>query len=221
MESTVDEGVAAMRALTDHLLALVEHKRRHPSGDLLGGLTSDGAFTDEEVAGVGVLLLTAGHETVASTLGLGTFALLCHPDQMELVRAGIPTMEAVVEELLRYLPVFHHGVPRTTLEDVDLGGSLMRAGETVTVSLPDANRDPERFDDPAGLDVVRDTRGHLAFGHGVHQCIGQHLARIEMRAGFTGLVRRFPRLRLAVAPQDVALSGQAGLFGLHRLPVTW
>src|SRR5262249_46786490 len=126
-----------------------------------------------------------------------------------------------VDELLRYLTIFHFGVPRTPLEDVDVGGVLMRAGESVTVSLPAANRDPARFADPDVLELVRPARGHVAFGFGVHQCIGQNLARVQMRTASPPLLRRFPTLRLTVGPHDVRLSGDMGFYGVHHLPVTW
>jgi cytochrome P450 len=107
------------------------------------------------------------------------------------------------------------------VEDVELEGRIIRAGETVTLSLPAANRDPARFDNPDRLDVTRPAAGHLAFGYGIHMCIGQHLARIEMRTGFAGLIRRFPSLHLAVPPEDVAMRDNMIVYGVERLPVAW
>jgi cytochrome P450 len=131
-------------------------------------------------------------------------------------------VDNAVEELLRYLTVFHFGVPRTPLQDLEFGGRWLRAGESVTVSLPAANRDPDWFaDDPDRLDVERPTAGHLAFGHGAHQCLGQNLVRMELRAALPALFLRFPRLRLAVAPEEVPLASDMSVYGVHHLPVTW
>jgi cytochrome P450 len=111
---------------------------------------------------------------------------------------------------------------RAALEDVELNGQLIKAGESVTISIQAANRDPEMFADPDTLDMHRNTTGHLAFGHGIHQCLGQQLARVEMRVAFPSLFARFPTLRLAVPPEDVPLRpDHQNIYGVHRLPVTW
>src|SRR5690606_9225429 len=121
-----------------------------------------------------------------------------HPGQLAAVRDEPETAERAVEELLRYLSIVQFGPTRAATEDVRIGGHTIRAGESVTVSLGAANRDPEQFGDADRLDVRRPPAPHLAFGHGVHQCLGQQLARIEMRVALPALLRRFPRLRLAV-----------------------
>jgi cytochrome P450 len=221
LEVTAEEANAAMAVLDAFLLDLVRRRRREPAADLLSTLTASGELTDEELTGVGVLLLTAGHETVASMLGLGTLALLCHPAQARLLRDGGVDVPGAVEELLRYLSIFHFGVPRTPLQDVEIAGVPMRAGESVTISIPAANRDPDRFEEPDVLDLTRSARGHLAFGFGVHQCIGQGLARVQMHIAYPALLRRFPGLRLAVPLPEVRLSGDMGFYGVHQLPVTW
>ncbi len=221
LEVTADEASEAMAVLDALLLDLVRRRRQEPAGDLLSALTASGELSDDELTGVGVLLLTAGHETVASMLGLGTFALLCHPEQLRRLRDGDVDVPNAVDELLRYLTIFHFGVPRTPLEDVEVGGVLIRAGESVTVSLPAANRDPAQFTDPDVLDLSRPVRGHLAFGYGVHQCIGNNLARVQGRIAYPALLRRFPTLSLAVPPEDVRLSDDMGFYGVYHLPVTW
>ncbi|MFJ7266939.1 cytochrome P450 [Streptomyces sp. NPDC099050] len=221
LEASADEAVRAMEALTGFLVDLVRHKRRLPEDDVLSALATDSGLGDLEVAGAGVLLLTAGHETVASMLGLGTFALLSHPAQLEALRGDPELIDDAVEELLRYLTIFHFGVPRMPLEDVEVDGQVFRGGESVTHSLATANRDPRRFEEPDVLDIGRTPLSHLAFGHGVHQCIGQNLARLEMRVGYAALLRRFPRLRLAVPAANVRLADDAGFYGVHELLVTW
>ncbi|XYH97103.1 cytochrome P450 [Sorangium sp. So ce1128] len=221
LEVSAEEAAASMVKLTDFLRALVRQKRERPCDDLLSELAIRDDFDDEELAGLGVLLLTAGHETSASMLGLGTFALLSHPEQLALLRDNPALVDNAVEELLRYLTIFQFGVPRTPLEDVVLEGHLIRAGESVTLSLPAANRDPRQFEAPDKLDITRPVRGHVAFGFGIHQCIGQTLARVEMRVGYPALLRRFPTLRLAVPSEEVVLSSDAGFYGVHRLLVAW
>ena len=154
-------------------------------------------------------------------LGLGTFALLRHPEQLAALRQNPHLIDTAVEELLRYLTVVQFGLHRTALEDVQLNGQLIKAGQAVTVSLTAANRDPHRFDDPDRLDLSRTPGGQVAFGYGVHQCLGRQLARTEMRVAFLALLRRFPTLRLEVLPQDVPMCDDQQLYGVRRLPVTW
>ncbi|MEV4191360.1 cytochrome P450 [Streptomyces toxytricini] len=221
IDATAAEAEAAMGELDAFLTELARHRRRAPGEDLLSALAAGGELTTAEVAGVGALLLSAGHETTAGSLGLGTFALLCHPGEAARLADDPSLARSAVEELLRYLTIFHFGVPRSPLEDVVLEGRTLRAGESVTVSLSAANRDPARFADPDRLDLARPASGHLAFGHGPHQCIGQHLARTEMRIAFPALFTRFPGLKLAVPPSEVPLGEDMGFYGVHRLPVAW
>jgi cytochrome P450 len=204
-----------------YLAELVAAKRAEPGSDLLSGLVTGGQLSDEELTGMGMLLLTAGHETTANMLALGAFALLRHPDQADRLRADPSLASNAVEELLRYLTITHIGPIRVAKADVELAGRTIRAGETVTLSLPVANRDPERFGDPDRLDLDRAAGTHLAFGHGIHQCLGQQLARAELRVAYPALLRRFPTLTLAVPPEEVPLRTRATMYGVHRLPVTW
>ncbi|GIH19325.1 cytochrome P450 [Rugosimonospora africana] len=219
-EVTLEDKMAAYGALTMYLAELVTHKRAEPGEDILSDLARHDDLTIEELTGAAFLLLLAGHETTANMLALGTFALLEHPEQLAELRANPDLMPDAVEELLRYLSIadiFY----RYATEDIELGGETIREGSTVVVSLLAANHDPERFDNPDTLDIHRKARGHLSFGHGVHQCLGQQLARIEMRAGFEGLLRRFPGLKLAVPAGEVRLRTDMNIYGVHELPVTW
>ncbi|MGI5428703.1 cytochrome P450 [Streptomyces sp. CA-179760] len=209
----------AYAALLQYLNELVPAKRAEPTDDLLSELTASD-LTDEELAGIGGLLLAAGLDTTANMLALGTFALLSNPDQLEALRADPGLAGQAVEELLRYLSVADP-ILRAALEDVEVEGQLIRAGETVTVSVQAANRDPHRFPDPDRLDIRRKSTGHLSFGHGAHQCLGQQLARVEMAVVFPALLARFPTLRLAVPPQEVPLRERANIYGVISLPVTW
>jgi len=167
------------------------------------------------------LLLAAGHETTANILALGTFALLSFPDQLRALRADPALIADAVEELLRYLSIGQFGMVRGARENIELDGQLIRSGESVCVSIPAANRDPARFDEPDVLDVRRSAGGHLGFGYGIHQCLGQQLARTEMRIGFTALLAGLPSLRLAVDPRGVPLRDDMQIYGVHELPVAW
>ena len=210
---------AAMGGLGGYIADLVEEKRRSPTDDLLSDLTASD-LTSEELVAVGSLLLGAGLDTTANMIGLGVFALLTHPDQVPVMREGPEAVEGAVEELLRYLTIAHTTV-RVALEDVELDGRVIRAGETVTIAAQAADRDPEKFADPDTLDLRRNTAGHLAFGHGPHQCLGQQLARVELRVALAGLFGRFPTLRLAAPADEVRVREHADVHGVHGLPVTW
>ncbi|QLY31720.1 cytochrome P450 [Nocardia huaxiensis] len=219
-DQTLEEKMAAFGAMTSYLAGLVVAKRAEPGEDILSDLARDDDLGIEELVGIAFLLLLAGHETTANMLALGTFALLEHPDQLAALRENPELMPDAVEELLRYLSVadiFY----RYATEDIELGGETITKGSTVVLSLLAANRDPERFENPDTLDVHRKARGQVAFGHGPHQCLGQQLARIEMRAGFAGLLRRFPTLRLAIPADEVKLRTDMNIYGVHELPVTW
>ncbi|GAA3699236.1 cytochrome P450 [Nonomuraea antimicrobica] len=221
LETKSADAVAAMRRIWAYLHGLIERKRKDPADDLLSGLIEGGELTDEELTGVGVLLLIAGHETTANMLGLGTYALLTNPAQLAALREDPSLIDNAVEELLRYLTIIHLGPIRTALEDVEIEGTTIKAGESVTIHLPVANRDPARFADGEDLDVTRPAGGHLTFGHGIHQCLGQQLARAEMRIAYPALLRRLPGLRLAVTPEEVPMRSEMSIYGVHRLPVTW
>ncbi|SEP53153.1 cytochrome P450 [Amycolatopsis saalfeldensis] len=218
-DAAPEDQFAAYGELQKYVRGLVLAKRAAPTDDLLSDLTTTD-LTDDELAGVGTFLLGAGLDTTANMLALGTFALLRNPGQLALLR-GPDGAERAVEELLRYLTIAHTGV-RVALEDVEVDGQLIKAGESVAVSLQAANRDPAKFADPDALDLSRKATGHLAFGHGIHQCLGQQLARVELRVALPALFTRFPTLRLAVPPEDVPLRpGHQNIYGVIRLPVTW
>ncbi|MCC5576129.1 cytochrome P450 [Microtetraspora sp. AC03309] len=216
-----DEELVAAYIATQHYLAeLVAAKRANPTDDVLSDLL-DSDLTDEELRGVALILLSAGFDTTANMLALGTFALLRNPEQLAALRAEPALTDGAVEELLRYLSVAKTFM-RTALEDVELGGQTIKAGTAVILSYGTANRDPERFTDPHVLDLRRQDGGHLAFGHGIHQCLGQQLARVEMRVALPALINRFPTLRLAVPADEVALRPEtADIYGVKSLPVTW
>ncbi|MEV4889366.1 cytochrome P450 [Nonomuraea sp. NPDC055795] len=215
-----ESAQAAMIRLTGYIRGLVE---RGPAEGVLAELIANGSgLTHEELANIGLGLLTAGHETTAHMISLGVLALMEHPGQLAALAADPELMDSAVEELLRYLSILHLGAPnRVALEDVELDGVIVRAGETVTVSLPAANRDPEVFTGPERLDLARpEARENLGFGHGAHLCLGHNLARMEMAVAYRELFARRPALRLAVPSDQVVLRTDAVVFGAVSIPVT-
>ncbi|QIS17156.1 cytochrome P450 [Nocardia terpenica] len=216
----LEQGFTAYAEAQGYTRQLVATKRADPTDDLLSDLISTD-LTDDELTGMAVLLLIGGFETTANMLALGTFALLRHPEQLAALRADPDLADRAVEELMRYLTIAHTST-RSALEDVELAGQTITTGETVVLSLQAANRDPARFDHPDSLDLRRNAVGHLGFGHGIHQCVGQQLARVEMRTALPALISRFPTLRLAVPVDEVRMRpDRIGVHGVQRLPVTW
>ncbi|PWW53742.1 cytochrome P450 [Actinokineospora spheciospongiae] len=226
-DATPEDAVGATDDLLAYLGDLVDRKDAEPTDDLLGRLTAEqlrtGAMSRAEIASMGLLLLVAGHETTANMITLGTAALLREPGQLALLRdGGDPAVVAnAVEELLRYLTIVHLGRRRVALADLEVGGVLIRAGEGIIAATDAANRDPGAFADPDALDITRKARHHVAFGYGVHQCLGQPLARVEMQVAFETLYRRLPGLALAEPVERLPFKHDMIIYGVHELPVTW
>ncbi|MEU9688066.1 cytochrome P450 [Amycolatopsis japonica] len=225
-ETGPEAKAAAGAALGEYLDRLIGEKLENPGEDLLSGLTERiraGELTRQEAAQMGVLMLIAGHETTANMIALGTLALLEHPDQLALLReTDDPKLVAsAVEELLRYLHITHNGRRRVALEDIEIAGEVIRAGEGIILANDIGNRDPDVFPDPDRLDLRRDSRRHVAFGFGVHQCLGQPLARMELQVVYSTLYRRIPTLRLAADLSEIDFKHDGSVYGVYGLPVTW
>ncbi|MDF6065261.1 cytochrome P450 [Mesorhizobium sp. B2-3-3] len=221
-----EERGAAHAKLIGYLDELMGHKIARPADDLLSGLgtrVGAGELSRREAAEMGVLLLIAGHETTANMIALGTLALLEHPDQLALLRDSDDpkAVAGAVEELLRYLNITHGGRRRVAVEDIEIGGEVIRAGEGIIVPNDIGNRDPEVFADPDRLDLGRDARRHVAFGFGVHQCLGQPLARMELQVVYSTLYRRIPTLRLDAGLEDLSFKHDGAVYGVYELPVAW
>jgi cytochrome P450 len=219
----LDERLELARESREYMAGLVARAQAAPGDDMLGMLVREHGddLSTDELIGIAGLLLVAGHETTSNMLGLGTLALLRHPEQLALVRDDPAAVAPAVEELLRWLGIVHSGIPRTTLQDVEIAGVEIPADSLVVLALATANRDPRFVADGNRLDVTRDTAGHVAFGHGAHHCLGAPLARMEMRIAFPALLRRFPGLALAVPYDEVDFRAFHFIYGLHTLPVTW
>ncbi len=211
----------AQRELQDYLTGLAAEKLRRPGDDVLSRLAAREDLGPAEIAATGLLLLVAGHETTANMTALATLALLRRPGQAALLRADPGLVRGAVEELLRYLTIIQSGLPRVATADVELGGTLVRSGEAVMCMLSTANRDEAVFGAADELDVERDARRHLAFGFGVHQCLGQPLARAELQIALETLLRRLPGLRVLAADDELVHRSRDVVHGLVSLPVAW
>ncbi|OLT31396.1 hypothetical protein BJF79_37280 [Actinomadura sp. CNU-125] len=223
LDVALDEAVAAFGELAAYLDGLVAEKVREPTDDLLGRVARrvrSGELGHAEAVAMARLLLLAGHETTANMIGLGTFTLLRHPDELARLRADPALVRPAVEEMLRYLTIVHRGTQRVAREDIEVGGVTIEAGEGVVVALAAADRDPGAFADPDVFDPARPPGHHVAFGFGAHQCIGQTLARVEMEIAFARMLDRLPGLALACEPAEIRFRDSV-VYGLHALPVTW
>ncbi|MGW4799571.1 cytochrome P450 [Nonomuraea sp. NPDC004297] len=221
-----EERAAAGGRLLDYLDRLVGDKLEHPGDDLLSKVAERvraGELTREQAAQMGVLLLVAGHETTANMIALGTLALLQHPDQLAVLRGSDDpkVVAGAVEELLRYLNITHGGRRRVAKADIEIAGQVIRAGEGIIMANDVGNRDPEVFPHPDELDLGRDARRHVAFGFGVHQCLGQPLARLELQVVYGTLYRRIPTLALAAGLEQIPFKHDGQVYGVYELPVTW
>ncbi|MCA2208699.1 cytochrome P450 family protein [Nocardia rosealba] len=214
---------AAAAAMAAYLSSLVRAKQSRPAEDLLSQLVladEDGdRLTDRELVSMAFLLLVAGHETTVNLIGNGVHALLREPTQWAALCADPAGVPEAIEEFLRFDGPVDMATLRFTAEPVTLGGVEIPAGEIVNVALAAANRDPARFTDPDALTVDGPTSGHLAFGHGIHFCVGAPLARLEAEVAFTALLRRFPDLRLADPAATMHWQTSTLIRGLLDLPV--
>ncbi|MBB5801599.1 cytochrome P450 [Saccharothrix ecbatanensis] len=218
---SAEQVQTALDELHGYLEDLIRARRESPRDDLVSRLVREPGLTDEEAVGMTVLLLVGGHETTANSIALSVLALQRDRAQWQALVARPGLVDNAVEELLRYLSPVHQGVVRAVAGEATVGGTVLGAGEGVIASLFAANRDPAAFPEPDRLDLRRNARSHLAFGTGVHQCVGHLLARWEMRVALRALVTDLPTLRLAVPFEEVEFKFDAPIYGLRSLPVTW
>jgi cytochrome P450 len=228
MDMTDEQRAESVMGVIGYISELLERKKLEPGDDLLSRLMNDNVANEEiNVATAGMtgwIMLQAGHETTASMIALGTLVLLKHPDAFATLRDTDDSAVSlqIVDELLRYLTIVHSGlVDRVALEDVEIGGQLVRKGEHVVMNLTVGNYDSTFVDHPENFDIERNVRGHLAFGYGIHQCIGQNLARTELQIALTTLARRLPNLRLAVPEVELEFMNDRAIWSVKELPVTW
>ncbi|KJY35163.1 cytochrome P450 family protein [Streptomyces katrae] len=214
---------AASHALAGYMTDLVAARRSAPGSSLLDRLVAarDGAdrLSEEELVSLAVLLLVAGHETTANALGNALLALLRHPAVPARLRQDPDAVPALLDELLRFDSAVSTATFRFTTQALTLGGTRIPAGAPVLVALGAANRDPSRFPDPDRLDPDRDAAAHLAFGHGIHRCVGAPLAMAELEIALRAVLTRFPGIRLAVPPGQLQWRRTRLVRGLAALPV--
>lgn len=214
---------AASHSMAEYMTSLIAAKRTRPGDSLLDRLISarDGEdhLSEHELVSLAVLLLVAGHETTTNFLGNAALALLQHPTELERLRSNPERIPAALDELLRFDPPVSTTTFRYTTEAITLGGTAIPAGVPVLVALGAANRDPQRFPSPDQLDLDREATGHLAFGHGIHRCLGAPLARAEADIALRAILTRFPQLRLAVPIDQLDWRRTRLVRGLASLPV--
>jgi cytochrome P450 len=224
--TTGAERIEAADALNDFLDDLVTRKEQgEPTDDVIGRLIvrnrENPVMTHEEIVGTAILLLIAGHETTANMISLGTVALLENPEQKAQVVADAALLPSAIEEMLRYFTIVESATSRVATADIELGGVTIGKDEGVIVSGLAADWDENVFENPDQLDFHRGARHHVAFGYGVHQCLGQNLARLELEIVFETLFRRVPTLALAVPAADLPYKDDAGIYGIYRVPVNF
>ncbi|MFI1767076.1 cytochrome P450 [Streptomyces sp. NPDC020800] len=188
--------------------------------DLVHHQFREGELERADLVSLALILLVAGHETTANMISLGTYTLLQHPDRLAELRADPALLPAAVEELMRMLSIAD-GLLRVAREDIEVDGTTIRAGEGVLFATSVINRDASRYDDPDSLDFHRSARHHVAFGFGIHQCLGQNLARAELEIALGALIERLPGLRLAAPPEEIPFKPGDTIQGMLELPVTW
>jgi cytochrome P450 len=221
------EAAAAMIAdfCEGYLTDLVQRKDETPEDDLISRLVVNhmrpGTLTSRKVVSLARLFLTAGHESTTSTLGLGLAALLYHPEQLDKLVRDPTLIKSAVEEILRYTDVTHSGRLRTAKEDIELGDVIIRAGDAIIMHQPTADREASVFENPHVFDITRNPTQHLAFGTGIHNCIGQPLARMELQLGIGTLIARLPELRPALPLDQLSFQGRLAIYGVESLPVNW
>ena len=218
-----EEWFTAATEMYTYFTDLVARKRQSPADDLVSALIeardSGDSLDERELISMMFLLLVAGHETTTNLIASGTLALLSSPPELARLRADPALLPAAVEELLRYVNPLNHATDRFTVEPVEIGGVTIPAREWVLCVTASANHDPSRFADPDRLELGRDASGHVAFGHGIHYCLGAPLARLEGEVAFGALLSRFPELALAVPESSLRWRPSSLIHGLETLPV--
>lgn len=220
-----ENALVAMQAFVQYIKTLLADKRAHPGNDLVSGLVQSeecgDTLNETELISTIFLLIVAGHETTVNLIGNGTLALLQHPDQLHLLQQDPSLLPSAIEELLRYTAPVTITSQRWAAEDIPLHGKIIHKGEVVFVSLVGADTDSQHFTDPAELDITRQVNKHLAFGKGIHVCLGAPLARLEGQIAIGTLLQRLPDLRLACAPDQLTWTPSPILRGLTSLPVSF
>ncbi|PPK71419.1 cytochrome P450 [Actinokineospora auranticolor] len=225
MLGTEEDSVAGGQALVDYLDRLTHDQIANPTDGLLGTLVRErvqtGEMNHDELVSIALVLLIAAHETTSSSLALGLITLLEHPDQWARLQADISGLPRAIEEILRYVATTDLVATRVAKGDIEIGGHTIKAGEGVLVSGTIANRDEANHADPHTFDIGRPDTHHLTFGFGIHQCLGQNLARLQIEIALEALITRIPTLRLAKPVSELPILGSGTVQRVLSLPVEW
>lgn len=226
-EGDATEAAQAGKEMAGYILGLIDIRIEDPRDDVIShvanGPLARGEITRQDAMATCLILFLGGYESTAFSLSTGMLALLQNPDQLAKVRAGLSeeATNRMVEEILRYTSVTEAGMCRFAVEDIEIGGKVIAAGDGIIFHLPTANRDAVHYPDPNTLDIDREGPRHVAFGWGVHQCVGQNLARAELRAAIPALVAALPGIRLAVPEEELTFRENALVVGATSLPIAW
>jgi len=225
LTQSVEDAEAKGRELAAYVRRLIDAKEAVPGDDMVSRIIEEhvkpGRLSRDDFAEIGAMILRAGHDTTANMIGMGVLLQMQNPPLRDELRANPALIESFVEELLRYVSPVQFSPRRVAREDVEIGGVTIPKGEGLFMLLASANRDEARFAKPDELDPHRDASHHLAFGYGIHQCLGQMLARFELAIAFERILERLPALRLAVPLEQIRFKHDMQIYGLHNLPVTW
>ena len=225
LTQTPGEADRKARELAAYVRRLIDHKEANPGDDMVSRVIAEhvipGHLTRDEFAEIGAMILRAGHDTTTNMIGMGSLFILRDPAMAQRLREHPERLRGAVEEFLRFVSPVQFSPRRVARVDVEVGGVLIRQGEGLFLSLASGNRDESVFADPNRIDIERDAAAHLTFGFGIHQCLGQVLARIELQVVFAALLARLPELRLAVPFEQVRFKHDMQIYGVHNLPVAW
>lgn len=218
-----DERAQANASINTYMGELVDEAYRRPGEDILGSLvpTHGDRVTKKKLIAIGATLLQAGHETTSDMIASSVLTLLMHPAQLTLFRSEPGIVANAVEELLRYLAVVQISPPRRATRDTVVGGQHIAAGDLLLAALPAANHDPASFDTPDRLDLTRKPTGHVAFGYGIHHCLGAPVARLELATALPALFDRLPGIALVVPPEAIEYKAGTVVHGVRSFPISW
>jgi cytochrome P450 len=229
LTQSVEDAEVKARELAAYVRRLIDVKEtalaNAPGDDMVSRIIEEhvrpGKLSRDDFAEIGAMILRAGHDTTTNMIGMGTLLLLQNDAMRQRLTAEPALIDGAVEELLRFVSPVQYSPRRVAREDVVIGGVTIPKGEGVFMPLASANRDERMFDAPDTLDITRDASQHLAFGFGIHQCLGQMLARYELQIVYAAILRRLPNLRLAVPLEDIRFKHDMQIYGVHNLPVAW
>ncbi|RZL66173.1 MAG: cytochrome P450 [Variovorax sp.] len=225
LSQSPEQAAQSAADLVDYCRQLIAKKEAHPEDDMISRVIQEwiipGELSREDFANMCSMVLRAGHDTTTNMIGLGTLLLLEHPDQLARLKAEPELISGAVDELLRYLSPVQFAPRRVALEDVEVNGAHIKKGDGIFAVNALANRDEAEFPDPDEFDIGRDASHHLAFGYGIHRCLGQGVARIELEVVFPALFKRFPNLRLAEPLDTIPFKYDSQIYGLYKLPLVW